>query len=201
MVRVLSTVCCITLFLSASNLASAFRVSHGHSLTRCYPGQLRSEHIDEMMFECAIYNSNLRFPRNVDAELNPHAARDAVSQSRMEEMSLELTKRQLETHKKRKEHMRLTLPISGEVNRTSGGYLQELYYILEEHNRELLENELYRNVSGSDDTTEMDIDKLRKLVLPTQLYRIFDSPSVTKCYRLFPNAIKPQSPLVSDFVV
>ncbi|GIX61670.1 uncharacterized protein BcabD6B2_11050 [Babesia caballi] len=146
-----------------------------------------------MMFECGIYSSNLRFPRNVAAELNPNSARDNATQSRVEEMSVELTKQQMEILKHRKEHMRIRLPISGEVGRPSGGCLQELYYILEEHNRELMENDLSR---ARADSEACSIDKTRTIVLPTQLYRIFDAPSVTQRYRLFPSAIKSHSALV-----
>ncbi|CDR97191.1 hypothetical protein, conserved [Babesia bigemina] len=187
---------CLMLCLAVIDRSLAFRVTHGFASARRIPGRLRSDHIDEMMFECAIYNSNLRFPRNVDSELNPHAARDSATQSRLESMSLELTKQQLETFKRRKEHMRISLPISGEVSRPRGGHLQKLYYILEEHNRELMENELYRAGTEGGEQNTVDIDNLRKIVLPTQMYRIFDSPSVTKRYRLFPTTIKSHSPVV-----
>ncbi|GFE53027.1 hypothetical protein BaOVIS_004310 [Babesia ovis] len=188
-------VCCLTLFLAVCDIVSTFRLVHGPAAARRTPGCLRSDHIDEMMFECGIYSSNLRFPRNVDSELNPHSARDAATQTRLEEMSVELTTEQLENYQKRKEHIRIALPISGEVPWPSGGYLQELYCILEEHNRELLENELYKKGAANGDTS-MDIDRLRKLVLPTQLYRIFDKPSSTKRFRLFPSTIKSDAPLV-----
>ncbi|KAK1444827.1 hypothetical protein BgAZ_107330 [Babesia gibsoni] len=149
-----------------------------------------------MMFECAVYNDNLRFPRNVQAELNPHASKDAKSQARIDELSLELTKRQLETHKKRKEHMRLTLPISGEVSKPSGGYLREIYYILEEHNKQLMENALSKMKDATDPVVPIDIDRQRKLILPTQMWRVFDSPNAKMTYHFFPTAIKSQSPLV-----
>lgn len=175
---------------------NAFRIGARRSTSRGIPGKLHSDHIDEMMFECAVYNENLRFPRNVQSELNPHAEKDPRRQAQLDQLSLELTKRQLEIYKKRKEHMRLTLPISGEVTRPSGGHLRELYYIVEEHNRELLENELSRIDLSSDTQVPIDIDAKRKLVLPTQMWRIFDSPEVTQTYRLFPTTIKSQSPLV-----
>ncbi|EDO07959.1 ATP-dependent protease La (LON) domain family protein [Babesia bovis T2Bo] len=188
----------LTYILLAIDHVNGFRVDNVPGGIQRRFGVLRSDHIDEMMFECGIYNENLRFPRNVDSVLNPHAPRDPAAQARLEQMSLELTKDQLAKYKQRKEYLRINLPISGEVSRPKGGYLQDIYCILEEHNRELLENELYKK--GSSGSGQMDIDKLRKLVLPTQLYRIFDNPEVIKRWRLFANAVKSTSPLVPGHV-
>lgn len=191
---------CLILLLTVLNYGVAFRIIKRCVIGRRSPGRLRSDHIDEMMFECGIYNENLRFPRNVQADLNPHSSKDLQSQSRLEDMSLEFTTKQLEIHKRRKQHMSIQLPISGEVSKPSGGHLQELYYILEEHNRQLLENQLSKTNEDGESDGHIDIGKERKLVLPTQMLRIFDSPDITKSYKLFPTTIKSQSPLVCCLV-
>ncbi|BAM41600.1 conserved hypothetical protein [Theileria orientalis strain Shintoku] len=147
-----------------------------------------SKHIDEMMFECGICRDNLSFPSNSNLASRLQYTSGKEAENLLKKVANEAQKANLKSKLIKYNLNRIRLPIVGRVMKPETKYLQKIYYILEENNNSLNENKLT--------DPENQKKRIRELVEPTNITKLFTSPSVTKCVSMFPTMLSSKSPLI-----
>uniref|UniRef100_A0A3B0N3W4 ATP-dependent protease La (LON) domain containing protein, putative n=1 Tax=Theileria annulata TaxID=5874 RepID=A0A3B0N3W4_THEAN len=174
--------------IAFNNNSQSYKILNTNSRLICPNNLIFSKHIDDMMFECAIYRDKLTFPSNSNLDSTTRYAQGKEAENLMNKAYEEVQKARAKSELIRSNLNRIKFPIVGRTTKPETKYLQKIYYILEENNRSLNENKL----SDSDP----EAPKIRTLIQPKNITKVFETPSVYKCVNLFPTLLSTKSPLM-----